>query len=74
MLGLYGARDQGITQDSVEAMRAALAAHHDRTHSEIVVYPDAGHGFHADYRDSYNEADAQDGWRRMLAWFHAHGV
>ncbi|HWA01313.1 MAG TPA: dienelactone hydrolase family protein [Caulobacterales bacterium] len=74
VLGLYGARDQGITQESVQAMRAALAGAHDRTHSEIVVYPDAGHGFHADYRDSYNEADAQDGWRRMLAWFHDHGV
>ncbi|HVY84245.1 MAG TPA: dienelactone hydrolase family protein [Caulobacterales bacterium] len=74
VLGLYGGQDQGITPASVEQMRAALAAAHDHTHSELVVYPDAGHGFHADYRDSYNEADAQDGWRRMLAWFTAHGV
>ncbi|MES1157244.1 MAG: dienelactone hydrolase family protein [Alphaproteobacteria bacterium] len=74
VLGLYGAQDQGIAQASVEQMRAALAAAHDRTHSEIIVYPDAGHGFHADYRTSYNEADARDGWTRMLAWFRSHGV
>jgi len=41
---------------------------------EIVVYPDAGHGFHADYRPSYNAADAADGWKKALAWFHDHGV
>ena len=41
---------------------------------EIVIYPDAGHGFHADYRPSYNAADAADGWQRLLAWFHGHGV
>ncbi|MEI9964223.1 MAG: dienelactone hydrolase family protein [Caulobacteraceae bacterium] len=34
----------------------------------------AGHGFHADYRDSYNEAAAKDGWSRLLAWFAAHGA
>ena len=42
--------------------------------SEIVIYPDAQHGFHADYRASYNEAAAKDGWKRMLAHFSAHGV
>ena len=41
---------------------------------EIVVYPDAPHGFHADYRPSYRKADAEDGWKRMLAWFKQHGV
>ena len=73
VLGLYGGQDKGITQDDVAAMRAALAAA-GRTGSTIKVYPDAGHAFHADYRASYNEADAKDGWARMLAWFKAHGV
>jgi carboxymethylenebutenolidase len=71
VLGLYGARDR--LADSVPAMRAALAAAH-KTDSEIIVYPDAGHGFHADYRESYNAADAKDGWARMLAFFQVHGV
>jgi carboxymethylenebutenolidase len=73
VLGLYGALDQGIPQADVEAMRAALKAA-GKTGSDIRVYPDAQHGFHADYRASYNEADAKDGWARMLAFFHANGV
>lgn len=74
VLGLYGARDQGIPVATVEQMRAALQAADNPSHSEIVIYPDAGHGFHADYRSSYVAADAADGWRRLLAWFRAHGV
>jgi carboxymethylenebutenolidase len=71
VLGLYGAKD-GLAA-GVPAMREALAKA-GRTDSEIIVYPDAGHGFHADYRASYNAADAADGWARMLAFFAAHGV
>jgi len=73
VLGLYGALDQGIPQTDVEAMRAALKAA-GKAGTEIRVYPDAQHGFHADYRASYNEADASDAWARMLAFFKAHGV
>lgn len=72
VLGLYGALDQGIPQTDVEAMRAAIKAAGKQ--AEIVVYPDAPHGFHADYRDSYREAAAKDGWARLLRWFRAHGV
>ncbi|HTN67438.1 MAG TPA: dienelactone hydrolase family protein [Burkholderiaceae bacterium] len=72
VLGLYGGKDNGIPLDTVEKMKAALAQGGNR--SEFVVYPDAGHAFHADYRPSYVEADAKDGWRRALAWFKAHGV
>lgn len=73
VLGLYGALDQGIPQTDVEAMRAALKAAGKRD-AQIVVYPDAPHGFHADYRDSYREADARDGWMRLLRHFRSHGV
>jgi carboxymethylenebutenolidase len=73
VLGLYGALDQGIPQEDVEAMRAALKAA-GKAESDIRVYPDAQHGFHADYRASYNQADAKDAWARMLAFFRAHGV
>ncbi|WP_395945838.1 dienelactone hydrolase family protein [Brevundimonas sp.] len=68
VLGLYGGQDQGIPVASVERMREALArAGH--TGSEIVIYPDAPHGFHADYRASYAETDAKDGWAKLLATF-----
>lgn len=73
VLGLYGGKDQGITQEDVAAMRAALQAA-GNTQAEIHVYPDAGHGFHADYRDSYNAAAAQDGWQRMRSFFERQGV
>lgn len=77
VLGLYGAQDKGILPEHVAAMRRAVAKAHARDadiQAELVVYPDAGHGFHADYRESYNAVDARDGWRRMLAFFATHGV
>ena len=72
VLGLYGGKDTGIPADQVEQMRAALKT--AGKPSELVVYPDAPHGFHADYRPSYREADAKDAWKRMLEWFKTHGV
>ena len=55
------------------SLSAALKAA-GKTGSSIHVYPDADHGFHADYRPSYNEVDAKDGWARLLAHFKANGV
>ena len=68
VLGLYGEADRGIPQTSVEAMRSALQRA-GQTDSQIVVYPDAPHGFHADYRDSYRAEAAADGWAKLLALF-----
>ncbi len=73
MLGLYGGADAGIPSDTLEQMRAALKAA-GNTASEIVLYPDTPHAFHADYRPSYRKTEADDGWRRCLAWFKRHGV
>ncbi len=72
VLGLYGAKDKSIPQDSVELMRQALRA--ANSDSEIIVYPDAGHAFNADYRPNYHAESAVDGWKRMLNWFKTHGV
>lgn len=72
VLGLYGGKDDGIPLESVEKMKAALAQGSSK--SELVVYPNSGHAFHADYRSSYVEADAKDGWKRCLAWFKKHGA
>ncbi|MBP8272699.1 MAG: dienelactone hydrolase family protein [Sphaerotilus sp.] len=75
VLGLYGEKDTGIPLDTVEKMKAALAAGSvPARRSEFVVYPDAPHAFHADYRPSFRPAAAQDGWARCLAWFKANGV
>ena len=67
VLGLYGAQDTGIPLESVETMRQALRAANAK--AEIIVYPEAGHAFNADYRPSYHAESAADGWQRMLAWF-----
>ena len=72
LLGLYGGADPSIPQAQVQA--AAAAAHAAGRSVEIQVYPGAGHGFHADYRPSYDREAAEDGWRRMLAWFRSHGI
>jgi len=72
VLGFYGGKDQGIPVDSVEKMRTALKAASSR--SEVRIYPDADHGFLADYRPSFNPAAAADAWPKALAWLQQHGV
>jgi carboxymethylenebutenolidase len=72
VLGLYGGQDQGIPLEDVERMRGALEA--AKQPSEIVVFPDAPHGFNADYRPSYRAGEARDAWAQCLAWFRRHGV
>ncbi len=72
VLGLYGGDDPGIPVDTIDKMRDLLkAAGKD---AEIIVYHGAPHAFHADYRPSYREEAAEDGWRRLLAWLKTHGV
>jgi carboxymethylenebutenolidase len=72
VLGLYGGADAGIPVEGVERMRDRLQAAGKTT--EFHIYPDAPHAFFADYRPSYRKGPAEDGWRRALAWFRAHGV
>ena len=78
VLGLYGGADTGISLESVEQMRAALAQAAAKNPaakaSQIEVYPDAPHAFHADYRASYREGAAKDGWEKCIAWFNKHVV
>jgi carboxymethylenebutenolidase len=75
VLGLYGEKDTGIPQGTVEKMKAALAAGSAAAkRSEFVIYPDAPHAFHADYRPSYRKDAADDGWKRCLAWFKSNNV
>lgn len=75
VLGLYGGKDTGIPLDTVEKMKLALAGGSLAAKmSEFVIYPDAPHAFHADYRPSYREDAAKDGFAKCLAWFKKHGV
>ncbi len=76
VLGLYGGLDQGIPLDSVEKMRKALAdsVNPASKASAIHGYAQAPHAFHADYRPSYRKDAAEDGWRRLQAWFKQNGV
>ena len=72
VLGLYGGVDKAIPQTQTDAMQAKLAAAGGA--SRIIVYPDAGHAFFADYRPSYVKADAEASWKEATAWLKAHGV
>ena len=75
VLGLYGGADTGIPLDTIDKMKAALAAGNAAAKaSTFVVYPDAPHAFHADYRPSFRKEPAEDGWKRATAWFKQHGV
>jgi carboxymethylenebutenolidase len=79
VLGLYGGKDTGIPLSTLDDMKKALAAEAAKGNqaardSEFVVYPEAGHAFHADYRSSYFKQAAEDGFQRALAWFQAKGV
>lgn len=72
VLGLYGGKDQGIPLDDIESMRAALAKAGGR--SQIHVYAEAPHAFHADYRPTFRKEAAEDGWTRLKDWLKQHGV
>ena len=79
VLGLYGGQDSGIPLTTVNQMKDALAEAGAKGNkaakaSEFVVYRDAPHAFHADYRPSYRKEAAADGFARALAWFKANGV
>jgi carboxymethylenebutenolidase len=72
VLGLYGGKDTGIPLNTVEQMRDRLKASSSK--SQIIVYPESPHAFFADYRPSYREGDAKDGWKQLQSWFQQHGV
>ena len=75
VLGLYGGADTGIPLESVERMKAALAHGSDAAQRcRFIVYPEAQHAFHADYRPNYDQAAARDGWQRCLDWLRENGV
>jgi carboxymethylenebutenolidase len=69
-LGLFGENDKSPTPDDAKKLGELVKAQNPNI--EIVIYPAAGHGFHADYRPSYNKAAADDGWKRCTGWFEKY--
>jgi len=72
VIGLYGGQDQGIPLDTVQRMEDELKK--GKSKSKIVVYPNAGHGFLADYRPNFNREASEDAWAKVQAWFKRHGA
>ncbi len=72
VIGFYGGLDTGITQDHVRRMQDELKK--GKSKSEIIVYPNAKHGFHADYRESYNAEASKDAWAKLQDWFRKNGA
>ncbi len=72
ILGLYGGKDTGIPLDTIDKMRVRLKPSSSK--SQIIIYPDAPHAFFADYRPSYREKEALNGWQGLQSWFKQHGI
>jgi carboxymethylenebutenolidase len=69
-LGLFGETDQNPKPEDARRFGELVKQHNPNV--EIVIYPGAGHGFHADYRPSYNAAAATDAWKRCVTWFRTY--
>ena len=69
-MGNFGDTDGNPTPDDVAQISAALTA--AGKSYDFKSYPDAGHGFNCDDRDSYNQAAADDAQSRTLAFFNEH--
>ena len=69
-LGLFGENDKSPSPDDATKLGELVKAQNPNI--EIVIYPAAGHGFHADYRPSYNKVAADDGWKRCTGWFEKY--
>ncbi len=72
VIGFYGGLDTGIPLDGVKKMQDELKK--GKSKSEIIISPNAKHGFHADYRDSYNKEASEDAWKKLQEWFKKNGA
>ncbi|GAC1432261.1 MAG: hypothetical protein NVS1B11_10630 [Terriglobales bacterium] len=65
ILGLFGAKDQGIPVEDVKKFGQLLDQQGKKV--DIVIYPDAGHGFeNPNNKDGYRPEDAADAWKRTV--------
>ena len=64
LLLFFGGTDEYIPPKAIEKVRG--------THPDVVVYPEAGHGFMRDGSSNYDATAAADAWARLLAFFAQH--
>lgn len=69
VMGSYGAEDQSIPAERVEALRAALTS--SGVDNDIKLYEGAGHSFF-NRGHGLHEPSAADSWERSKAWFARH--
>lgn len=66
----FGGKDPLIPQEHVEKVKKALT---DQKKSfTMKVYPEAGHGFFCNERQSYHPDSAKDGWEKFKSFFAQH--
>lgn len=70
ILGIFGGKDQGIVVDDVKKFEQALKKQGKKV--EIVIYPEAGHGFqNPNNKDGYRPDDTADAWKRTINFLAA---
>jgi carboxymethylenebutenolidase len=70
LLGIFGNDDHNPTADQVNRTEAVLKRL-GKTY-EFHRYDGAGHAFFNNARDAYRPDQAQDGWRKVFAFFNRH--
>ncbi len=71
LLGLFGVLDANPAPEHVARLEKELKKHNKKYEFKSYA-PDTGHGFFADYRPSYRQESAVDGWQRIFDFFGRH--
>jgi carboxymethylenebutenolidase len=68
ILGIFGGQDRGIPVEDVKKFEAMLKEKGKKV--DVVIYPDAGHGFeNPNNKAGYRADDAADAWKRIVNFF-----
>jgi carboxymethylenebutenolidase len=67
VLGIFGAQDRGIPVDDVKKFEQALKQQGNKV--EVLIYPNAGHGFeNPNNKTGYRADDTADAWKHTTAF------
>lgn len=67
MMCFFGEKDASIPQEDIQMIESSLER--GRVMHEVIVYPDADHGFFCDQRASYNPEAAFSAWTEVKKQF-----